>query len=160
MASGQAGTQNLKLKVGAACAALLIPLVAGFEGLRQKAYLDAVGIPTICFGATAGVRLGDTATIDQCKDLLAQDLLTAATAVESCVHVPLADNQRAAFVSFTYNVGGRAFCGSTLVRKLNAKDYNGACAELSKWVTAKGLKLPGLVKRRAAERALCEGKQL
>ena len=60
-----------------------------------------------------------------------------------------------ALVSFTYNIGGQAFCSSTLVRKLNAGDTVGACNELSRWTRAKGIELPGLVKRRAAERAMC-----
>nr|WP_276554179.1 lysozyme [Cupriavidus gilardii] len=86
------------------------------------------------------------------------DVLGEANAgVNSCVRVPLTDGQRTAFVSFTYNVGRGAFCGSTLVRKLNAGDYVGACNELPRWVYAKGVKLPGLVNRREQERALCLG---
>lgn len=142
----------IALGIGAA-----IPLVASFEGLRQAAYLDPVGIPTACFGATKGVRLGQVYTREQCDELLAKDLLEANAGVNSCVRVPLTDGQRTAFVSFTYNVGRRAFCGSTLVRKLNAGDYVGACNELPRWVYAKGVKLPGLVNRREQERALCLG---
>ena len=149
--------QRLATKVGASVVALLIPAVAGFEGLRQKAYLDPVGIPTICFGATSGVRLGDVKTTAQCENLLAADLVVAADAVASCVRVPLTDGQRTAFVSFTYNVGGRAFCSSTLAQRANAGELPRACEELSRWVYARGVKLPGLVRRRAAERALCEG---
>lgn len=142
----------IALGIGAA-----IPLVASFEGLRQAAYLDPVGVPTACFGATKGVRLGQVYTREQCDDLLAKDLLDANAGVNSCVRVPLSDGQRTAFVSFTYNVGRGAFCGSTLVRKLNAGDYVGACNELPRWVYAKGVKLPGLVNRREQERALCLG---
>jgi lysozyme len=58
-------------------------------------------------------------------------------------------------VSFAYNVGGGNYCGSTLVRKLNAGDTAGACNELTRWTRAKGIVLPGLVKRREAERQLC-----
>jgi lysozyme len=86
--------------------------------------------------------------------MLADSLMKANTAVESCVHVPLSDNRHAALVSFTYNVGGTAFCQSTLVRKLNSGDPK-ACDELLRWTKAKGIELPGLVKRREAERQLC-----
>jgi lysozyme len=87
--------------------------------------------------------------------MLADDLAKHAEAL-NCVKTPMTDGQKAAFVSFAYNVGVQGFCGSTLVRKANAGDMTGACAELSRWVMAGGKKLPGLVNRRAAERELCE----
>ena len=68
----------------------------------------------------------------------------------------MTDGQKAAFLSFAFNVGAQKFCGSTLVKKANQGDMPGACAELSRWTYAGGRELPGLVKRRAAERALCE----
>ena len=148
---------DLRRRLAAAGIAAAIPLVATFEGLRRTAYLDPVGIPTACFGATQGVRLGQSYTAEQCRDLLARDLLLANSDVDACVRVPLTENQRTALVSFTYNVGRGAFCGSTLVRKLNAGDYVGACNELPRWVYAKGVKLPGLEKRREQERAVCLG---
>jgi len=150
-------TPELRKRIVAAGIAGAVPLVAAFEGLRQTAYLDPVGIPTACFGATKGVRLGQVYTREQCDNLLAQDLLTANADVNACVRVPLTDGQRTALVSFTYNVGRGNLCGSTLVRKLNAGDYVGACNELPRWVYAKGVKLPGLVNRREQERALCLG---
>lgn len=61
-------------------------------------------------------------------------------------------------MSFTFNVGGQALCNSTLAKRINAGQLPGACAELSKWVYSRGIKLPGLVKRREAERAICEGR--
>ncbi|NSX05107.1 lysozyme [Cupriavidus gilardii] len=148
---------DLRTRLIAAGIAAAVPLVAAFEGLRQRAYLDPVGIPTACFGTTKGVRLGQVYTSEQCDNLLARDLLTANVDVDACVRVPLTDGQRTALVSFTYNVGRGNFCGSTLVRKLNAGDYVGACNELPRWVYAKGVKLPGLVNRREQERALCLG---
>ena len=87
--------------------------------------------------------------------MLYKDLAKHADAL-SCVRAPLTDGQRAAFLSFAFNVGDDAFCRSTLVRKANAGDFDGACAELSRWIYAGGKQLPGLVKRRAAERQLCE----
>ena len=68
----------------------------------------------------------------------------------------LAASGVAAFLSFAFNVGNGAFCGSTLTRKANAGDMPGACAELSRWTYAGGKQMPGLVIRRAAERQLCE----
>ncbi|PPE74606.1 lysozyme [Solimonas fluminis] len=146
------------MKARLAAAGLLgcFVLVAGFEGLRTAAYRDPVGIPTICYGSTAGVRLGDTATRAQCEALLGRELLAAHDAMMACVRVPLTPGQRAAFTSFSFNVGSRAFCRSTLARRLNAGDYAGACAELGRWVHARGVRLPGLERRRAAERELCE----
>ncbi len=135
--------------------AIALTAVAGFEGLRTEAYNDPVGIPTICFGYTAGVEIGDTATVDECKALLTDEVISHGLAVTNAVTVPLSHEEMAAYSSFTYNVGGNAFKSSTLLRKLNAGDRVGACNELSRWVYAKGVKLPGLIKRRAAERELC-----
>lgn len=131
-------------------------LVVWFEGRSLVAYLDPVGIPTICEGVTQGVRLGDVATPAECDALLEKELTIALSAVERQVRVPLPDARRAALASFVYNVGEGQFSRSTLLRKLNAGDAAGACAELSRWVYAGGKQLAGLVKRRAAERELCE----
>lgn len=146
---------NIKQRLTAAGVAAAFPLIVAYEGTKQTAYLDPVSIPTICRGHTGGVKLGQTATMAQCDDLTVQDLLKATAAIDSCVHVPLNDNQRAAFASFTFNVGGAKFCKSSAARKLNAGDPVGACNELPKWIYAGDKVLPGLVKRRAAERDLC-----
>ena len=87
--------------------------------------------------------------------MLYVDLLKHAQALE-CVKRPMSDGQKAAFLSFSFNVGNGAFCSSTLVRKANAGDMPGACAELSRWTYAGGKQLLSLIKRRAAERKLCE----
>lgn len=115
-----------------------------------------MGIPTICEGITAGVRMGDMATPAECDALLERELQRAVDAVDRQVLVPLPDTRRAALASFVYNVGEGQLARSTLLRKLNAGDVRGACAELSRWVYAGGKKLGGLVRRRAAERELCE----
>lgn len=142
-------------KQRAAWCAIAVTCVSGFEGLRQVAYSDPVGIPTICFGETKGVRLGDSATLEQCKGMLSDSLEIANRGVDSCVRTYLPDTRRAAFVSMTYNIGVGNFCSSTLVRKLNAGDVIGACNEMLRWNRAKGIVLPGLTKRRAAEREMC-----
>ncbi|MCX7206104.1 MAG: lysozyme [Proteobacteria bacterium] len=134
-------------------------LLATFEGEIRQTYLDPIGVPTACIGHTGPeVKLGQRYTAERCQVLLQQDLLEANADVDRCIKAPLTVGQRAAMVSFVFNVGGKKFCGSGVARRLNAADYAGACAELSRWVYAGGRVLPGLVKRRAAERAMCERK--
>lgn len=143
--------------IGAAAAAAVVPLVATYEGTVLRTYRDPIGIVTACTGHTGPeLRMGQTFTREQCEAMLYQDLAQHADALD-CISQPLTDGQRAAFLSFAFNVGEGAFCGSTLVRKANAGDMDGACAELSRWTYAGGKQLPGLVRRRMAERAMCEG---
>lgn len=124
------------------------------EGYKRTAYLDAVNIPTICYGSTANVVLGRTATPAECTFRLRVDLEVAAEGVRSSVKHKLTQEQFDALVSFTYNVGAHNLKTSTLVRKVNAGDCAGAGAEFNRWVYAKGKKLNGLVTRRAQEREL------
>jgi lysozyme len=98
--------------------------------------------------------MGQQKTVDQCKALLASRLEEFNRGVDRCVKVPMSAERRAAVVSFTYNVGEGALCKSTFARRLNAKDPL-ACDELMKWTKAKGVMLPGLVRRRQEERRLC-----
>lgn len=146
----------MKSRLLASALAIALPLVGYYEGRSLVAYLDPVGIPTICDGITQGVALGQTRTHAECDALLAAELGAAIAAVDRLVRSAQPDTRRAALASFVYNVGAGAFERSTLLRKLNAGDVAGACAELSRWVYAKGRPLGGLVKRRAAERKLCE----
>lgn len=148
-----------RLKKSGTIAALAVALVGGFEGLRTVAYTDPVGIPTICFGETRGVRLGDTATVDQCKTMLAGRLEGFATEIDRCLPTNLPDGSYVAFLSAAYNIGSQAFCSSSMARMARTGDIRGACHALTKWdkITVAGRKvaLPGLTKRRAEERALC-----
>jgi len=148
--------QRLAAKIGAGAIALAVPLVAHFEGYVPWVYRDPIGRLAACYGhddqtMTPGKRF----TAAECQAMLDQDLLKHAQALD-CIRHPLTDGQKAAFVSFAFNVGNKALCDSTLARKANAGDMAGACAELSRWTRAGGRELPGLVKRRAAERELCE----
>lgn len=148
--------QRLVAKIGAGAVALVLPVVMLYEGTVLRSYKDPIGIVTACVGHTGPeLRMGQTFTRDQCEAMLYADLLKHVDALD-CIRTPLADHQSAAFLSFAFNVGNKAFCNSTLVRKANAGDMPGACAELSRWTLAGGRELPGLVKRRAAERQLCE----
>lgn len=149
---------NKRLVVASFSATLCVAsaVVTHFEGLRSKTYLDPVGIPTICYGHTETAVMGQVKTANECQQLLDADLTVAINAVDSLVKVPLTVERRAALVSFVYNVGAAKFASSTMLRKLNAGDVAGACAEFDRWVYAGGVKLNGLVARRAEERALCE----
>lgn len=135
--------------------AIALPFTAHHEGLRLKAYLDPVGIPTICFGETEGVEIGQVKSREECDKMLAVRLAYFAHTVKQQIHVPIGDEMHASLASFTYNVGVSAFKGSTLLRKLNMGDYEGACNELDRWVYAQGKVLNGLVKRRHEEKRLC-----
>lgn len=143
-----------KTKKRAAWAAIAMTCVAGFEGLRTVAYRDPVGVPTLCFGETKGVQMGDRATPEECRQMLGDRLHEFNAGISQCVVVPISDSRRAALVSFAYNVGIGAACKSTLVRKINTGDPE-ACDELRRWTYAKGIQLPGLVRRREEERRLC-----
>ena len=147
---------KLVAKIGAGATALAVPLVMLYEGTVLQSYRDPIGIVTACVGHTGPeLRMGQRYTRQQCEDMLYGDLLKHAQALD-CIKQPMTDGQKAAFVSFAFNVGNKALCDSTLARKANAGDMAGACAELSRWTRAGGRELPGLVKRRAAERELCE----
>ena len=135
-----------------------LALIRQFEGLRLSAYLCPAGIATIGYGSTAGVKLGRTITAERAEELLREDVRQFETAVSRLVKVPLTQGQFDALTSFAFNLGAKALEKSTLLRLLNAGDYPGAAAQFDRWVYASGKKLSGLVKRRAAERALFEGK--
>jgi len=124
------------------------------EGTKPEAYLDPIGVPTICTGHTKAVRIGQKKTLSECQELLKEDLTAAGASVARCTHHPITQSQYDALVSFAFNVGGSAFCKSTLVKKLNAGDCLGAANEFTKWNRAGGRVLPGLVKRRAQEREM------
>ena len=146
---------------GMVLAAMTVVGIAVSEGYKGEAYIPVPGdVPTIGFGSTKGVRMGETTTPVRSLQRLVEEVDTIYVAgVKKCVTVPLHQHEFSAYVAFTYNVGVSAFCKSTLVKKLNTEDYAGACAELSNWVYGPGKKkLGGLVKRRAEERAICEGK--
>ena len=144
-----------KVAISAAVLATLVTLVGTFEGLSTTAYRDPVGVPTICFGETRHVYMGETISADQCKQMLGTRLQEFSRGVSACLRVPTPDKTFVAFVSFAYNVGTGAFCSSTLARLANSGDLVGACNELPKWSNAGGHPLPGLVTRRAEERAIC-----
>lgn len=133
-----------------------IPIIKQYEGLKLEAYLCPAGIPTIGYGHTRGVKLGQKISAAQAEVFLDHDYEEAEDAVKRLITVPLTDNQLGALASFVFNLGEGRLLGSTLRRKLNSGDYKGAAAEFDKWVYSGGKKLNGLIARRAAERKLFE----
>lgn len=134
--------------------------IAVHESYREKAYLPTPDdVPTIGFGTTDGVKMGDRITVERALVRLLSDADKFQIELKRCIgDVPMHQYEWDAFVSWAYNVGTGAACRSTLVKKLKERDYVGACAELSKWVYQAGKKLNGLVNRREQERAMCEGR--
>ena len=142
---------------GAAAGVLLLatPLVAQYEGLRTKAYLDPVGIPTICYGETHDVQMGDVQTEENCKTMLTARLGTFAIAVDTIIQPEVKPEVLAAFSSLSYNIGIEAFQKSSVARLANEGKTREACDFMLRYKYAGGKVLPGLVKRREAERKLC-----
>lgn len=138
--------------------ALSAAMIAEFEGVKYKPYYDPVGILTVCYGHTGSdIIKNKTYTQKECDCLIERDLAIVANAVNSLIKVNIPDYTKAALYSFTYNVGTGAFSRSTLLKKLNAGDQNGACNELLRWVYAGGKQWKGLITRREIEEAVCLG---
>lgn len=142
-----------------AAAALLIQ---PWEGYKPDPYIDAVGVLTVCYGHTGrstGTHVENRRYTDvECDALLEADMLEAWRHVERCITAPMTTGQGASLLSAAYNIGPSVVCGSTLQRYANAGDWDSACAQLDRWVFAGGQRLRGLERRRAAERAVCEGR--
>jgi len=131
-----------------------IEIVKQCEVLRLKSYLCPAGLWTVGYGHTHDVHPGMMISIDTAEHLLINDLHTSAISVDGLVKVSLSDNQFSALVSFAFNVGSGAFGKSTLLRKLNAGNYDAVPAELKRWVRGGGKMLAGLVARREKESEL------
>ena len=126
------------------------------EGYTSRAVIPIKGdVPTIGFGTTAGVRMGDTITPQVAVSRALSDVSKFEGALKRCVKVPLTQGEYDAYLSLSYNIGSGAFCGSTLVRKLNAGDYAGACEQVLAWDKAGGRRVQGLTARRNREYAQC-----
>lgn len=139
---------------------IAIPFVARWEGLRLEAYLDSVGMPTVCYGETKGVKLGDSYTKAECDAMLAReiiayrdDLRPAFTAETLRDRMPV--TRDVAFTSLAYNVGVSGTARSTAVRRLNEGSIDGACTAIGWWNRGGGRVLRGLVNRRSEETELC-----
>jgi lysozyme len=128
------------------------------EGYRENAYIPVPGdVPTIGFGSTTGVKLGDRTSAEKALQLALRDVQGFEGAIKQCVTVPLHQHEYDAYISLSYNIGSNAFCRSTLVRRLNEGDYTGACNQILRWDQFKGKPLAGLTKRRQEEHKKCLG---
>lgn len=128
----QAPSRSLLAGLGLSAAAL-VGLVA-HEGYSSRAIIPVPGdVPTIGFGTTEGVRMGDTTTPPAALERALRDVQKYESTLKRCVTVPLHQHEYDAFVSLAYNIGPTLFCGSTLVKRLNAGDYAGACAAILDW---------------------------
>ncbi|PYG29960.1 lysozyme [Pelagimonas varians] len=143
----------------AAAIAAAVSFIAPWEGLRTKAYPDIVGVWTVCYGETHGVKPGDQYSKAQCDQMLGDQVAAFAGRLNTCIdddiEAVMPQGMKVALYSWSYNVGTFAACGSTLMRKANAGDLVGACNELPRWNRAGGRAVPGLSNRRAAEQKLC-----
>ncbi len=138
-------------------AASLIGIVA-HEGYRDEAYIPVPGdVPTIGFGTTEGVKLGDKTTPIKALQRVAEDVNKFEGAVKQCVSVPLYQYEYDAYISLSYNIGSSAFCSSTLVKLLNEGQYADACKQILRWDKFKGQPLRGLTIRRQTEYQKCIG---
>ncbi|AKH36884.1 MULTISPECIES: lysozyme [Nitrosomonas] len=151
--------QNKRNALISLSAAALVA-IAWSEGYREHAYDDGIGVQTIGFGTTSGVKAGDKTDPVRALGLLYRDANEMVTQLSrpSCIgDVPVYQHEADAFISLTYNIGASAFCKSTLAKKLkqNPPDYAGACTEILRWNKAGGRALAGLKKRRQQEYELC-----
>ncbi len=144
-----------------AAVAIATALAIPAEGLRQIAYRDPPGILTVCYGSTTDVQPGKTYSLAECRARLDADMAAAVATVERCPP-GLPEPALAAFGDAVYNLGPRIACdtgASTAARHLKAGRLRDACEQLPRWnratVAGVAVELPGLTKRRAAERALC-----
>jgi lysozyme len=150
--------QRLAVGLLAASAAGL-GFITDYEHRSYTAYPDPVSgwrVPTICDGHTGpDVRRGMRATDAMCDSWRASDAATSAAAIQRCSpHAVLTQYEFDALVSLTHNIGPGAYCRSTIAKKVDRNDYEGAAAEFPRWVYAGNRVLPGLVKRRGCEAQL------
>lgn len=134
-----------------------VEIIKHYEGLRLKAYKCPAGVWTIGYGHTKTAKQGQVITEDYAVELLRLDLADAERAVNKYVKAPINQNQFDALSSFAFNLGGGNFRSSTLLKKLNARDYLGAANEFKRWNKAGGKVLNGLVRRRESEANLFIG---
>ena len=134
-----------------------ISLIKKFEGCKLEAYLDAVDVPTIAYGRTKDVKIGDICTQQQAEDWLEEELVEYEGYVNEAVKVELTQPQFDSIVSWTYNLGPSNLNRSSMLRVLNASDYDNVPEQIMRWNKAGGRVLAGLVRRREAEAEMFKG---
>ena len=148
---------SIRVTIGAlALSAAGLVGIAEYESYTGHAIIPIPGdVPTIGFGTTDGVKIGDKITPPVALKRALNDVQKFEGAVKECVKVPLHQYEYDAFLSLAYNIGEGAFCGSTLVQTLNAGDYAEACAQILRWNKVGGRVVRGLTLRREQEYKLC-----
>jgi len=132
-----------------------LALIKKWEGVRLEAYIPVKGdVPTIGYGSTLGVKMGDTISAERAEELLLEDLVRFEACISNSVLVALNQNQFDACVSLAFNIGEGNFKKSTLLRLLNANNIRGAADEFLVWRLAGGRVLKGLENRRKEEKEL------
>ena len=134
---------------------IALAIIPGFEGERHRVYRDVIGKATYCIGETENPQWGKVYTHEECQTLLEGRLEEFRAAMRKCVHVALPAPVEGAMLSLEYNIGAGAFCKSSIVRKLNAGDFAGACDSLMLYDRAGGRVIAGLERRRREERKVC-----
>lgn len=120
------------------------------------AYLDSVGVATICDGITRGVRMGQKRTPAECTALLERELVIHAEGVMACTpNLKGRPNQQIAAVSLAYNIGVGAYCRSSVDRHFDAGRWRQGCDAFLMWNRGGGRVIRGLTLRRQRERAIC-----
>jgi lysozyme len=129
-----------------------LTLTKNFEGCRLSAYADQGGVWTVGYGHTGpGVHAGLTITQDQADTFLISDVAGAVACVNRLVTSSIVQCQFDALVDFTFNLGCACLANSTLLRAVNAGDFDGAANEFLRWDHVNGMVVPGLLRRRQAE---------
>ena len=136
-----------------------IALIKKFEGLELDSYQCSANVWTLGYGHTQGVAEGDSCSEEEAENIMVNDLKEFETYVNALVDVDLDQNQFDALVAWTFNLGPTNLRTSTLLKKLNAGDYNDVPSEIKRWNRAGGQVLDGLIRRREAEALLFAGEQ-
>ena len=134
-----------------------LSLIKKFEGCELEAYQCAAGVWTIGYGSTKGVKEGDTLTQKEADNLLLHEMQEYESYIKELVKVPLKQNQFDALVAWTYNLGPTNLNNSTMLKKINEKDWEEVPNQIKRWNKAGGKVLEGLVRRREAEALLFQG---
>jgi len=153
---------NLNSSISRPIPTVAINLVKEFEGFKNQAYIDTDGTPVIGYGlskiAGQSVQLGDQISVEQAEQALKHQMEVIQDELQTVIKVKLSDRQLSAIASLAFNAGVNSIKDSTLVRKINTQDYDGAANEFLRWdkanVRGSLVQLPGLSRRRQAERQL------
>jgi lysozyme len=129
-------------------------LIKSFEACRLTVYKDLVGYPTVGWGSRTTLPVGTAISQDEANSLLDSDIKRISDGVKACIRTVINDNQFSALVCLAYNIGGNAFAHSTLAKLINSGELTAAANEFEKWDKAEGIVVPGLLRRRLAEKAL------